>query len=64
MFPGISVYSEETVVKVKFILIKGEYCQKFQNINTFALIIKIFLYDLEKIEESDYPIDYCKISNS
>ena len=32
--------SGETVVK--FILIAGEYCEKFQNMNTFALIIKIF----------------------
>ena len=26
--------------------------------------IKIYYYDLEKIEESNYTIDYCKIYNS
>ena len=51
-------------VKVKIFLITGNYCLKSQYIDTFAFIFKIFCHDLEKIEETYHPNDYCKNSNS
>jgi len=55
--------SEETVIKVKFMLITGEYCLKSLNTGTFAPIIKTGYYDLEKSEETDYTTNYLKIHN-
>jgi len=44
-------------------LIAGDYFLKSLNTDTFATIIKIWYYDLEKGEETDYTIDYFKIHN-